>query len=634
MARRPTDFPATLFSASGSDPGQAIRAVDDIALAAIYISSAGVVHGENRTWQRAAAGGGLFAALRDGRDLVSAAAAAGIAPALLADLLATAISGGSGQVEVSVPGPLGAAPRRYRLRSSAAARPPGGVILTCVEMTIPLGIEQRLQHESMHDRLTGLAHRDVLLSEMATALDADDDCRHLVLYVDLDGLKHINDAHGHAIGDALLIEVGRRMSQDVCPGDVVARLGGDEFALLCRGVSDVADALNRAQGVHELLTQQYNVAGRQLTVTASLGCRVTGLRPDETAETLLGEATEAMYQAKTAGRDSVVLYSAEQHERSVRRSDVEWALASALATDQLTLVYQPQVSLETGKVLGVEALARWTSPALGEVAPDEFIRAAEGSRMILRLGDWVLNEACRQMAAWEAAGPVPGSITVNVSPMQLTAPGFADTVATVLATHKLAPQRLCLEITESALMDAEHRIVATLKALHELGVYLAIDDFGTGHSSLSQLRDLPVEVLKIDRSFVVGLDTNSEAAGFVTAILSLAHVLGLHVVAEGVETEGQVRELALRGCTVVQGMHYSLGVQPVLIPRLVRDGFRLLIDRRDRGHRRRSGAQLRAASADQLRGSAPLPRWATGRGCRLLVAELMYQLGLPEEQGR
>ena len=634
MARRPADLPATLFSASSADPAWAIRAVDDIGLAAIYISAEGVVRGENRTWQRTAASGGLFAALRDGRDLVGAAAAAGIAPALLADLLVTATSGGSGQVEVSVPGPLGAAPRRYRLHTVAAARPPGGVILTCLDVTIAIGTEQRLQHESMHDRLTGLAHRDVLLSAIATALDAENERRHLVLYVDLDGLKHINDAHGHAIGDALLIEVGRRLSDDVCPGDVVARLGGDEFALLCCGVEDVADAIERAQRVHQLLTAPYHVAGRQLIVTASLGCRVTGLRPHETAESLLGEATEAMCQAKTAGRDGVALYSAEQHERSVRRSDMEWALASALATDQLQLVYQPQVSLETGKVLGVEALARWTSPELGVVPPEEFIRVAEGSRTILRLGDWVLNEACRQMAEWEAAGPAPGSITVNVSPMQLTASGFADTVASVLATHKLAAERLCLEITESALMDAEHRIIATLRKLRDLGVYLAIDDFGTGHSSLAQLRDLPVEVLKIDRSFVVGLDTDTEAAGFVTAILSLAHVLGLHVVAEGVETEGQVRELASRGCTVVQGMRYSLGVQPVLIPRLVRDGFRLPVERDDRGHRRRAGAQLRAASAEQLRGSPPPPRWATGRGCRLLVAELMYQLGLPEDQGK
>ncbi len=341
-----------------------------------------------------------------------------------------------------------------------------------------------------------------------------------------------------------------------------------------------------------------------------------------------------MYQAKSAGRDRVALYSAEMHKQSLRRSDVEWALASALVAEELELVYQPQVSLETGEVLGVEALARWTSPALGEVTPDEFIRVAERSRLILRLGDWVLNEACRQMAEWAAAGAAPASISVNVSPVQLTAPDFAGTVASALSTHSLAAERLCLEVTEAALMDMQGRLPATLQALRDLGVYLAIDDFGTGHSSLGQLRELPVEVLKIDGSFVVNLDTDSEAAGIVTAVLSLAHVLGLHVVAEGVETEGQVRELALRGCTVVQGMRYSLGVQPVLIPRLVGEGFRLSVNRRDRGHRRRTGAQLRAASAEQLSGSAPPPRWATGRGCRLLVAELMYQLGLPEEPGR
>ncbi|MGB9376142.1 MAG: EAL domain-containing protein, partial [Mycobacteriales bacterium] len=226
------------------------------------------------------------------------------------------------------------------------------------------------------------------------------------------------------------------------------------------------------------------------------------------------------------------------------------------------------------------------------------------------------------------------TITVNISALQLAERGFAAEVARALEANHLAPQRLCLEITETALMDAGEPITGTLRALHELGIYLAIDDFGTGHSSLAQLRDLPVEVLKIDSSFVVGLDTSGEAAGFVTAILSLAHVLGLYVVAEGVVTQAQVRELAMRGCTVVQGARYSLGVKPERIPGLIRDGFRLSVNRRDRGHRHRSATQLRAASAEQFRASAPLPRWATGRGCRLLIAELMYQLGLPEESGR
>ncbi|MGB9377183.1 MAG: GGDEF domain-containing protein, partial [Mycobacteriales bacterium] len=326
------------------DPVLAIRAVDDLGLAAIHISADGVVSAGNGSWQRAAATGGLFAALRDGRDLVDAAAAAGISPALLADLLATAMDGGTGQVEVSVPGPLGTAPRVYRLHSRAAGRAAGGVILTCVDVTVPTGVEQRLQHESMHDRLTGLAHRDALLSEIATALASEGDRRHLVLYVDLDGLKQINDAHGHAVGDALLIEVGRRLSGDVSNGDVVARLGGDEFALLCRDVAGVEAALARAQQIRHLLTIPYEVAGRRLTVTATLGCRVSGLREYETAENMLGEATEAMYQAKRIGRDGLALYSAEQHERSVRRTDVEWALTAALAAKQFELVYQPQVS--------------------------------------------------------------------------------------------------------------------------------------------------------------------------------------------------------------------------------------------------------------------------------------------------
>ncbi len=291
VTRRHADSAAPPSNEEADDPGLAIHAVDDIGLAAIHISADGVVRAENRTWKRAAAGGGLFAALRDGRDLVGAAAVAGIAPALFADLLVKATSGGAGQVEVAVKGPLGAGSRRYRLHSTAAANPPGGVILTCVDVTAWGGTEQRLQHESMHDRLTGLWHRDVLLSEIATTLDAEGDRQHLVLYVDLDGLKQINDAQGHAVGDALLIEAGRRLSSYECPCEVVTRLGGDEFALLGRSVAGVAAALECANVVHKLLTEPYDVAGRHLTITASVGCRVTGLRPAETAESLLGEAT-------------------------------------------------------------------------------------------------------------------------------------------------------------------------------------------------------------------------------------------------------------------------------------------------------------------------------------------------------
>jgi predicted signal transduction protein with EAL and GGDEF domain len=649
---------APVLSQSAGRSEQSLLDFDSLGVAAIHFDADGVVRAANGTWQRNSAGGGLFTALQPGRELRTAAAALGIPVDLLTGLITSARSSLAEPFDLRVGGPAGSAGWLYRLRAGGLSHSNGGTILTCVDVTLPLEAEQRLRYESAHDRLTGLAHRDPLLSEIASVLDGDGGRRHLVLYVDLDGFKQVNDAHGPGVGDALLVEVARRLTGTrpddtgrdgagsvgprtdgigaTGPGsdDMVARLGGDEFAVLTRGVPDARAALDRAQRLHALLTGPYDVAGRRILLTASVGCRITGLQAGETAESVLGDADEAMYQAKKAGKDGVAMYSAELHERAVRRSEIEWALGEALGTDQLRLVYQPQVCLETGRLVAVEALLRWTSPELGEVSPAEFVPVAEGSRLILPLGDWVLNEACRQLAEWRFAGPAPATVAVNVSPVQLCAAGFAESVAAALDAHGVEAHRLCLEITETALMDSSAAVAATLRALHGLGIYLAIDDFGTGHSSLAQLRELPVELLKIDQSFIVGVDVDSETAGIVTAVLNLAHVLGMYVVAEGVETDGHARELILRGCHVGQGLRFSPGVPPAEIPRLAAGPFRLAAERRESGHRRsgsRSTARPGPAGAGQVRGTAEVPRWATGRGCRLMLAELMYQLGLPEE---
>ncbi|MDP9218915.1 MAG: bifunctional diguanylate cyclase/phosphodiesterase [Actinomycetota bacterium] len=621
---------APVAAPSVRDPDVSLAQFDAAGVAAIHVDNAGIVRATNRTWQREAAGGGLFAALRPGRELPTAAAALGVPANVLPDLLVAAKESIAEPIDLWISDVAGEAGWLYRLCAGASSASTGGTLLTCADVTLHRHTEQRLRFESTHDRLTGLADRDLLLSEIATALHASGNGQHLLLYIDLDGLKQVNDAHGHGVGDALLIEVARRLG-GAQTDEIAARLGGDEFALLSPGAGGVEACLERTRHLHALLTKPYQVAGRRLLLTVSIGCRIIGVRAAETAESVLGEADEAMHQAKKAGKNGVALYSAELHERAVRRSEIEWCLGDAVGTGQIRLFYQPQVCLNTGELLAVEALLRWTSPHLGVVSPAEFVPVAESSRLILPLGAWVLNEACRQLSEWQAVGVSPASVTVNISPVQLCSPGFAESVAEALAVHGIEPSGLCLEITETALMDSSPGVVETLRALHELGVYLAIDDFGTGYSSLAQLRELPVELLKIDQSFIAGVDVDGETAGIVTAVLNLAHVLGMYVVAEGVETDGQTRELILRGCHVGQGMRFAPGVPPSEIPRLAATPFPLAADRRDRAHRRRSGGLLQTTSAGALRGAAAIPRWATGRGCRGMLAECAYQFGLPEE---
>ncbi len=644
------DFGADLAADSpqpAGAPEQLLADFDALGVAAVQLDAHWVVQAANRTWQRGAGGGGLFAAMATGRDLRGVIAELGIASEQLTDLITSVGPHTAEPLDIWVPGPGDAPGWTYRLRAGAVSRFGGGIVLTCVDVTTNWRAEQRLRHESTHDRLTGLADRDLLLAEISAVLSGSGG-RHLLLYVDIDGFKQVNDAHGQAVADALLFEVARRLVDGSERPAVVARAGGDEFAVLYPAPGHARAALDRARRLHDVLTAPYDVGGRRLVTTVSIGCRITRLRSGESAESVLGDADEAMHQAKQAGRNGVALYSAELHERAVRRSEIEWALGTAVGTNEFRLVYQPQVSLDTGRLLAVEALLRWTSPRLGEVSPLEFVPVAESSSLILPLGAWVLNEACRQLSVWRSTGTAPPVVTVNVSPVQLRVAGFAESVTAALDTYGLEAPALCLEITETALMDSSEAVADTLQALHELGVYLAIDDFGTGHSSLAQLRQLPVELLKIDQSFVAGVDSDKETAGIVTAVLSLAHVLGMYVVAEGVETEGQSRELILRGCHVGQGLRFAGGVPPRQIPGLLASPFPLTPARRGGSFRRWSAdpgqpmvradarskrqIQRRPAHAGRVRAAA-VPRWATGRGCRTMLAELTYQLGLPDEDG-
>jgi diguanylate cyclase (GGDEF)-like protein len=444
-----------------------------------------------------------------------------------------------------------------------------------------------------HDALTGLPDRAAFLSALRSA--AAERASVAVLFLDLDDFKVVNDGFGHEAGDRLLIQVAQRLKTAVRDTDLVARLGGDEFTVLCTGLEDPSQATMTAGRIRAALGAPFDVAGQRRHVRVSIGCRVAA--PGEAdPDALLRDADSAMYQAKGAGKDRVELFSDETRARLLRRIEIEQRLRIALDEGALEVHYQPQVDVATGRMVGVEALARWS-----EASPVEFIPVAEETGLIGPLGAWVLGTATRDLAGWHAQGLTPLTVTVNVSTRQLEDPDFAIVVATALATANLAPDTLCLELTESALMGAGSASLDCLHTLKELGIYVGIDDFGTGHSSLARLKALPVEVLKVDRSFVDGLGTEPEDSAVVAAVLSLAHALGLHVIAEGVETPLQAHQLQALGCAVAQGWLWSPAVPAAQIPRQ---------------------AEL---------GTGARPRTARHRGERSLVMEMMHQLGVAKE---
>jgi diguanylate cyclase (GGDEF)-like protein len=444
------------------------------------------------------------------------------------------------------------------------------------------------------DSLTGLPDRAAFLAALRAAAATGHGVA--VLFLDLDDFKIVNDGFGHEAGDRLLIQVAQRLRGAVRECDLVARLGGDEFTVLCVDVHDQSQATITAGRLRGALGEPFDIGGQRRHVRVSIGCRVAAAGEAD-ADMLLRDADSAMYQAKEAGKDRVELYSDETRARLLRRIELEQLLRVALDAEQLAVHYQPQVDLGTGRLVGVEALVRWS-----EASPAEFIPVAEETGLIGPLGEWVLRTATRDLAGWHAQGLTRLTTTVNVSTRQLDDPDFPLVVATALADVGLAPESICLELTESALMGAAASALDCLHALKDLGVYVAIDDFGTGHSSLSRLRALPVEVLKVDRSFIDGLGTEPGDSAVVAAILSLAHALGLHVIAEGVETPLQAHQLAALGCAVAQGFLWSPAVPAAEIP------------------------------AHAVHGIGAHPTVAGHRGHHSLIDEMMHQIGIVQER--
>ena len=419
-------------------------------------------------------------------------------------------------------------------------------------------LQGQLVHLAWHDPLTGLLNRAHFEDELQAALAAagTGDATGALLLVDLDGFKHVNDSHGHAVGDALLHEVGQRLTRVVRDDDVLARLGGDEFAVLLPRLTGEADALRVAERVSTALRAPWTFGGQVLHLTASIGVSVF---PDDglDAGTLLGRAGLAVDHAKQGGRNATVRATARLGQDALRRTRLLSDLHAALRGGGLTLHYQPLLDLAGGQPWATEALLRWTHPQLGPVSPAEFVPLAEEGGLMLDLGAWVLREACAQARRWLDAGVRAGRMSVNVSAVQLAHSGFVAEVEAALRESGLPPERLMLELTETAALRDLDASADRLAQVRELGVWLALDDFGAGQANLHQLAHLPVDVLKVDRSFTAGLDAPRSTRPLLQAAVGMARGLQLRVVVEGIETAEQLEEIRLLGCDAGQG--YFLG---------------------------------------------------------------------------
>ncbi len=423
--------------------------------------------------------------------------------------------------------------------------------------------ETQVELLAYYDALTGLPNRTLLQDRLAKALAVARRRKErlALLFLDLDGFKNINDSFGHSVGDLVLQEVSERLKKWGREQDTVARVGGDEFIIVLSGVKDISDAAVATERLMDAMTAVFNVQGHFLNIGCSIGISIF---PEDGAdsETLIKNADAAMYSAKTNGRNDFKFFMAEMNAQVVERVALESGLRLALHKKQLFLVYQPQVDIATGRIIGLEALLRWQHPDLGLVPPDKFIRIAENSGLILPIGEWVLRTACSQARKWQDEGLPAVTMAVNVSAVQFRQEGFCELIKRVLHETGLASRCLELELTESVLLDNAEVILSVVRKLKAMGLKLAIDDFGTGYSSLSYLTQFPVSKLKIDRSFVQDVAVNPDDAAITTAIISMAKSLHLKVIAEGVDNEAQLSFLRMLQCDEIQGYYFSRPLTP------------------------------------------------------------------------
>ncbi len=421
--------------------------------------------------------------------------------------------------------------------------------------------EQQLLHEAFHDTLTGLPNRALFIDRLKLTFERArrrDDLLFAVLFLDFDRFKIVNDSLGHAVGDQLLEGIARRLETCMRGRDTVARLGGDEFTVLLEDITSIDDAVRVAERINQEMALPFNLLGHEVFTSASIGIALSA-GSYERADDVLRDADAAMYQAKALGKARYVIFTEDMRSHAEEALHLETDLRWAVERQEFVLHYQPIVSLEAGRISGFEALVRWQHPQHGLIPPAEFIPQAEEMGLIIPIGQWVLREACDQARRWQERFPTypPMTISVNISGKQLAQPNSIEQVKGVLEETGLDPHNLILEITESVLMKDEETTIDILRQLRGLGVRLSIDDFGTGYSSLSYLNRFSVNALKIDRSFVSRMADNNESVVIVRTIVMLAQNLGMDVVAEGAETEGQVAQLKALGCEYGQGYFFS-----------------------------------------------------------------------------
>ena len=449
----------------------------------------------------------------------------------------------------------------------------GGTVVNYRDITDRKALEEQLRHQAFHDVLTGLANRSLFLDRLGHALARAGRGGQptAVLYLDLDDFKAVNDRLGHAEGDRLLVAAADRLRAATRAEDTVARLGGDEFAIIVEE-TDPGEASKAAQRILDVLAPPFALGERPVIARASIGIAVQATG-DADADELLRRADIAMYAAKARGGDCHVTYDPQLFDVTVARMELKADLRGALERGELAVAYQPIVELDSGAIIGTEALMRWKHPKRGDIPPNEFIPMAEETGLILDLGRWILETACRQTRTWQqATGRANLSINVNLSGRQMADPGLVADVGRVLSASGLEPHNLTLEITESVLVKDVEATVSAFTSLKALGVRLAIDDFGTGYSSLSYLRRFPIDVLKIDRSFVMGLDGSNDSTALIRSILNLSATLRLETVAEGIETSDQRQALLDLGAKSGQGYLFARPMRPDALGDLLAEG--------------------------------------------------------------
>ncbi len=437
--------------------------------------------------------------------------------------------------------------------------------------------EQKLMHNALHDALTNLPNRALFRDRLQHEFNRakrHPEYRFAVLFIDIDDFKVVNDSLGHAVGDDLIVQVGERLacflrhddtisrSDTTRSDDTLARLGGDEFTVLLEDIKDPSDAIRAAQRIQKAITAPHTLKGQEVFTSVSIGIALSA-SSQSTAEDLLRDADIAMYRAKALGKARCEVFDVAMHQSAVDRLNLETDLRNAVDRSEFRVHYQPIASLDTGRITGFEALVRWERPGVGLVGPDTFIKAAEETGLILAMGKWILHEACQQIRTWQSrhASHSQLTISVNVSPKQFTKTNLATEILSVLEQTRLDPSCLNLELTETMAMSDVEKTGSILSDLKALGVRLSIDDFGTGYSSLNYLRRFPVDILKIDRSFVSNMHIDNNCK-IVATIVMLAHNLGLHVVAEGTETADQLRQLKELHCDFGQGYFFSKPLKP------------------------------------------------------------------------